>query len=106
MLMAGIGLFASAILLIGVAGSFWPMVPLVVSVRPELALASSWAHRMSGRSLVPLAPRRIAAALRRRRARSRRTSPVMAKIAVTPPCMNAVPKPRTIQVAMPASGMA
>jgi FSR family fosmidomycin resistance protein-like MFS transporter len=31
MLMAGIGLFASAILLIGVAGSFWPMVPLVVA---------------------------------------------------------------------------
>jgi MFS family permease len=29
-LMAGIGLFASAILLIGVAGSFWPMVPLIV----------------------------------------------------------------------------
>jgi len=30
-LMAGIGLFASAILLIGVAGSFWFMVPLVVA---------------------------------------------------------------------------
>src|SRR6266851_6483260 len=29
-LMAGIGVFAGAILLIGLAGSFWPMVPLVV----------------------------------------------------------------------------
>ena len=30
--------------------------------------------------------------------------PITAKIAVAPPCMIAVPKPRTIQVPMPASG--
>ena len=37
-------------------------------------------------------------------ARSSSARPITAKIAVAPPCMIAVPKPRTIHVPMPASG--
>ena len=39
-----------------------------------------------------------------RRALEHRARPSTAKIAVAPPCMIAVPKPRTIHVPMPASG--